>query len=86
MSSYSRQKAEKREEQKKFINYNDVIEKITEHQSEIVYTSKGNPEPESLRIILEEKHNITLSSAETMRVIKRGKIKKPEVFTKEIEK
>jgi len=84
MSTYSQQKAEKAEQRKKFIDYNDTIQKVIEEKDKIVYTSKGNPEPESIRIILEEKHGIVLTNADVVRIIKRGQIKHPKIFKKEI--
>ena len=84
MSVHSQKKAAKREQAQKFIDYNDTIKKIIEQKDKVVYTSKGNPEVESIRIILEENYGMVLSSADTVRVIKRGKIKRPEIFIKEI--
>jgi len=84
MSAYSQKKAEKAEQRKKFIDYNDTIQKVIEQKDKIVYTSKGNPEPESIRIILEEKHGMILTNADVTRIVKRGQIKHPEIFKKEI--
>jgi len=81
MSTYSRKKAEKKEKQKKFINFNELIEKVVKHKELIVYTSKGNPEPESISLILEDHYKITLTRADVTRVIKRGQIRRPEVFS-----
>ena len=80
MSNYSREKAEKKERQKKSIKYSELIEKVIEHKELIIYTTKGNPEPESISLILEEKFGIVLTKADTTRVIKRGQIKHPEIF------
>ena len=83
MSTISQQKAAKREQKQKFVNPTDAMEKIVEQQQKIVYTPKGNPEPESIRIILEENYGMLLSTAEAKRIIKRGQIKRPDVFKKE---
>ena len=57
-----------------------TIKKIVQKRDKIVYTSKGNPDAESIRIILEENYGLMISSADATRVIKRGRIKRPEVF------
>lgn len=86
MSLISQQKAAKREQIQRFINYNDIMQKIIEQKDKVVYTKKGNPEIESVRLILEEEYGLSITGADAKRTIKRGKIKHPDVFKKEIEK
>jgi len=83
MASISQEKAERSEQKKKFINYTDTIEKLKEHQTDFQFTPRGKVEPESLRLILEEKYDMKISTADVNRIIKRGKIKFPNVFHKE---
>ena len=82
MAQKSQIKAEKAEQKQKSINYKDTIEKLLEHKNDFVFTSKGNPEPESIRIILEEKLKLKITTADANRIIKRGQIQHPEVFLK----
>lgn len=80
MSHISEQKAAKREQSDKLVDIKDLIKKIVKQKDKIVYTAKGNPEPESIRVILEDEYGINISSASASRLVKRGKIKEPDVF------
>jgi energy-coupling factor transporter ATP-binding protein EcfA2 len=83
MSEQSQQKAAAREKRKKIINYKDMLNKLIEHKDEMVFSKSGTVEPESVRLILEEKYGVALADAEARRIIKRGEIKHPEVFKQE---
>lgn len=80
----SQQKAEAHERKRRFINYEDTLNKVLQHPDKIVYTRSGTVETESIRLILEEKYGIMLGDVETRRLVKRGLIKHPEIFKKEI--
>ena len=80
MSLHSQRKAAVREQRSRFINYDDTLKKVIAHKNKIVYNSKGRPEPESIKIILEENFGLLLADTETRRLIKRGLIKHPEIF------
>lgn len=76
----SQQKAEVQDQRRRFINYEDTLEKILKYQKDFYYNQKGLVEPESVKIILEENYGIALNDGETRRLIKRGLIKHPESF------
>lgn len=80
MSEQSQQKAEMHEKRKKFINYNDLLKKAVEHKDEMVFSKNGAVEPESVRVLFEEKYGVTLADAEARRLIKRGEMKYPDAF------
>jgi hypothetical protein len=82
MSALSQQRAEAHERKKHFVNYDDTLSKLLQHADEIAFTKRGTPEPESVRIILEDNFNIALNDIETKRLIKRGIIRHPESFKK----
>jgi len=83
MSTQSQQKAAAREQRKRVIDYNDMLQKVTSYKDKFVYSQIGNVEPESVKLVLEENYGIMLNDREVSRVIKRGRIKMPEVFKKQ---
>jgi len=80
MSIQSQKKAVKREQRDRFINYNDTLKKVITHREDFVFTRQGKVEPESVRLILEEKYGLSLIDSEMRRLVKRGIIKYPEIF------
>lgn len=82
MSMKSQEKAAKREQRSRMINYNDTLQKVMSYRTDFTFTSRGKVEPESVRIILEEKCGLLLNDSEIKRLIKRGIIKHPEIFKK----
>ena len=81
MSTQSRHKAEMKERQK-FVDLNDIIKKVLEHSSELVYTTSGLADTESVKMLIEKNYSLTLSDGEARRTVKRGAITNPEVFKK----
>lgn len=79
VSTHSQQKAAQTEQRKRIIDYNDMLRKVIGHKDKITY-NKSNVEVESVKIILEENYGILLSDAEATRIIRRGRIKIPEIF------
>lgn len=82
MSTSSQQKAAISERRKRTIDYNDLLQKVISNKEKIVYNNAGKVEPEGIKILLEEKYGIVLSDTETSRIIKRGRIKVPDIFIK----
>lgn len=80
MSIQAQRKAALKEGKYRLLDFNEIFKYILASRGELTYTSKGTVEPESVRIIL-EKHGILLRDTELNRVIKRGKILYPDVFT-----
>lgn len=81
MSLRSQQKAENKENLKVRLNYKDLVEKAAINKDKLMFTKAGMVEPESVRLIFENKFNTQLSDADARRVIKRGMIMYPDVFT-----
>jgi hypothetical protein len=81
MSEQSREKAVRKEKLKVKLDYKDLVEKAAINKNSLMFTKAGMVEPESVRMIFENKFKITLSDADARRVIKRGMITYPDIFT-----
>jgi len=80
MSTHSQQKAAASERRKKIIDYNDMFNKVVNHKDKFVYMKSGAVETESIKLILEENYGLLLTDSEVSRIIRRGRIKAPDLF------
>lgn len=80
MSIQSQQKAAMHERRRQIIDFNDILKKVVEHKDKMTFSQKGVVEPESIRLLLEEQFGLILTDTVASRLIRRGKIKYPEIF------
>lgn len=82
MSAESRRKAELQDQRKRVFNIDDVIQKVTTKPEELVFAKNGSVEIESVKLIMERNFNLPLADSEARRVVKRGVILHPNIFSK----
>lgn len=81
MNVQSAKKAEDKERKKTRINYEQLIQVISNSSDTLVYKRNGNVEEESVKMVLESK-GLDLPDAEVKKLVKRGLMQCPETFRK----